>query len=143
MNKKLSFTLQEIRSGSAPDLQLTPAQRRALEMIAEALPHFDFYGRPDAYQVKEFTVIQYASDDETDARVFAETNFRPSIYVNIVTGLANDEGTAAEIYCRKYRSLAIGPRGGIKAMQVPHAGKPGHGYRAVSLFDAMNTEYWN
>ena len=133
-----NWTTIDARSGDYTGLQLSSAQRRVLHAIWSKIPYFDFYGGPEEYEVKKFEVSQPGASDFDDLRRSrgGRVSCKP-IFVYIVTGMRNDDGTMASVFCRKKRHLCIGPRGGISASSMDRKG-----FRSVSLFDAMNSEYW-
>lgn len=127
------------RKGDYTGLRLTPAQIRTLDTIRENLPKYDFYGGPDRYEIKKFNLSQAEMDPEiVDLITSAGRRVpKPDVFVTIDTGMKNDDGTLASIYCRKYRHLKIGPRGGIESCTINQ-----RTFRPVSLLAALNTEYW-
>ena len=136
-----NWTTIDARSGDYTGIDMTPAQIRTLDAIREKLPRFDFYGDPGQYEIKVFEVSQADPDPELTALLTSAgiRSRRPDVFVSITTGMIGDDGTMAAVLCRKYRHLKIGPRGGIASAPVT-AGRSG--FRSVSLFDALNTEYW-
>jgi len=124
----------DIRSGDLSGLDITKQQARTIRAIIDALPEFDFYGRPDQYEIKSLrlSITDRDTFDDIDRDVLGSHRF--PVYLVTETGMVDDEGTMAELYCRKYRHLYIGPRGGIRNM---HTGRSNHPW-PVSLFDAMN-----
>lgn len=134
------WTTVDARKGDYTGISLTPAQARTLDEIRSRLPYFDFYGRPDDYEIKKLELSQAEPDPEIIA-LRASLGMRtrmPDVFVAIITGMKNDDGTMAEIYCRKRRFLKIGPRGGIESSPISRKG-----FRPVSLFTLLNSEYWN
>ena len=100
---------------------MTRAQERTIEKIKKDIPYFDFYNS-DEYEIKKFEI---------------EANeYFVSVY--FVTGRKNDEGTMAEVLCRKYRHGFIGKNGGII---VPR--RRGKTSFRCSEFDFMNKHYYN
>lgn len=137
--KESTWTTIDARSGDYTGINLTPAQAGKLDALRARLPEFDFYGSPDRYEIKKLEISQAEPDPEL-AALCASVGIRvrhPDIFVSIVTGMKDDDGTLAEIYCRKYRHLKIGPRGGMESSPITRTG-----FRPVSLFDALNSEYW-
>lgn len=100
---------------------MTNSQERTLNEIKNRIPHFDFYGDPDFYEIKEFKV--------EDIGAF--------IAVSIVTGVKDDTGTMAALLCRKYRHGFIGKRGGVSIVN-----DKGNVVKC-SVFDFMNKHYRN
>lgn len=100
---------------------MTKKQERTIERIKKEIPYFDFYSS-DNYEIKKFEVKEY----ETFVSVY------------FVTGRKGDEGTMAEVICRKYRHAFIGKNGGIT---VPR--RRGRTTFRASLFDFMNKHYYN
>ena len=137
--KDSTWTTIDARTGDYTGISLTPAQARTLAALRDRLPEFDFYGSPDKYEVKQFELSQAEPDQELTAllRAAGMRVRRPDVFVQIVTGMKDDTGTLAEVYCRKYRFLKIGPRGGLESSPINRKG-----FRPVSLFDALNSEYW-
>lgn len=134
-----TWTTIDARSGDYSGISLTPAQVRTLEALRARLPEFDFYGSPDRYEIKKLELSQAEPDPDIVA-LMASAGMRarkPDVFAVIVTGMKDDAGTLAEVYCRKYRHLKIGPRGGIESSPVTRSG-----FRPVSLFTALNSEYW-
>lgn len=77
---------------------MTNAQEKMLERIKKDIPEFDFYGQPDLYEIKRWEV--------------KESTYG-IVEVIFVTGLKEDEGTVANVFCRKHRQLFIGTNGGV------------------------------
>lgn len=100
---------------------MTRAQENTIEKIKKEIPRFDFYSS-DEYEIKKFEV--------------KENEFFVSVY--FVTGRKNDEGTMAEMLCRKYRHAFIGKNGGL---MVPR--RRGKTCFRSSVFDFMNKHYYN
>lgn len=75
---------------------MTKAQKCMITKLMDAIKNVDFYGDKD--EVKKF---------ET------EENELGGVWVTVVTGMKNDEGTIAECLCRKYRHIYIGKNGGL------------------------------
>ena len=137
--KDSTWTTIDARSGDYTGIRMTPAQSRTLATFLSRLPDFDFYGSPDRYEIKKLELSQAEPDPELTA-LLVSVGMRPkhpSVFVSVVTGMVDDEGTLAEVYCRKYRHLCIGPRGGLQSSLVTDTG-----FRPVSIFQALNSEYW-
>lgn len=100
---------------------MTRAQEITIEKIKKEIPRFDFYNS-DEYEIKKFEI--------------SENEYFVSVY--FVTGRKNDEGTMAEVLCRKHRHAFIGKNGGLK---VPR--RKGKTCFRSSVFDFMNTHYYN
>lgn len=79
---------------------MTNAQKDTLDQIKKEIPYFDFYDRPDLFEIKKWEV------KETDYGC---------VIVSFVTGPIGDDGTLASILCRKHRHFFIGVRGGVTA----------------------------
>ena len=79
---------------------MTNAQKDTLDQIKKEIPYFDFYDRPDLFEIKKWEV------KETDYGC---------VIVSFVTGPIGDDGTLASILCRKHRRFFIGTRGGVTA----------------------------
>jgi len=79
---------------------MTKYQEKAVERIKRYIEEHDLHGNDERYEFKEFTV------EETDYG---------TVIVYSVTGLKNDEGTMAAIFCRRRRHIFIGKRGGLKS----------------------------
>ena len=97
-----------------------------LEKIKKQIAYFDFYGRNNDYEIKGLKV------EKLDG---LET-----VFVNIVTGHKNDEGTLAAILCRKYRRFFIGVKGGIRTY-VSRNKQQLRNAQAVSVFELLNYRY--
>ena len=126
-------------TGDLAGLDITCQQAATIRAIMDQLPRFDIYS--PVYVVKKFelSVPAPADPDPILADAIAAGIIRarrPDVYLEIVTGMIDDAGTMAEIYCRKYRHLAIGPRGGIRDLHP-------HRTRRVSLFEAMNSSAYS
>ena len=100
---------------------MTRAQETTIEKIKKEIPRFDFYNS-DEYEIKKFKV--------------EENEYFVSVY--FVTGRKDDEGTMAEVLCRKYRHAFIGKNGGLR---VPR--RRGKTCFRSSVFDFMNRHYYN
>lgn len=105
---------------------MTKQQENAIEQIKKAIPRFDFYGHPESYEIKKLEVID---EYEEWGRVI--------VYVE--TGRVEDEGTLAEMICRKRRQIFIGPRGGCIAYK--YNAKSKKSVRVEGFFRVMN-EGW-
>ena len=79
---------------------MTKYQEKAIERIKRYIEEHDLRG--DEYEFKEFTV------EETDYG---------TVIVYSVTGLKNDEGTMAAVFCRRRRLIFIGVRGGLTSQR--------------------------
>lgn len=124
------YTIDAIHDGTASTL--SRSQIRALLAIEKEIPKFDFYGDREKYEIKLFEIKQFSRDPD----LYREPG---PVYVTIITGLKNDAGTMAEIYCRKYRHFSIGPRGGIKTYIINHSTHSA--WQSVSMFDLLNSHY--
>lgn len=131
----------DARTGNYTGIDITPAQANTLDAIIKRLPEFDFYGHPDRYEIKALDISQAEPDQELTVLLSSAgiRTSRPAIFVSITTGMIDDDGTLASIYSRKYRHLKIGPRGGISSAPATASRS---GFRPVSLFEALNSEYW-
>lgn len=96
---------------------MTKSQEKKIAEIKGMIPHFDYYG--EDYEVKKWEV--------TDG-------YAGIIFLYFETGKQGDEGTMAEVFCRKIRHCIIGRRGGIQTIGylAPHFNKN------VSAFVFMN-----
>ena len=74
---------------------MTKSQEMVLERVKKAIPEKFLYN--ENYEIKEFNVEEY-------------DHF---ISVYACTGLKEDEGTMAAVYCRETIHIFIGKRGGI------------------------------
>ena len=101
---------------------MTNAQEKTLEKIKKEIPGFDFYNQPELYEIKRWEV--------------KETNYG-CVIVNFVTGLIGDEGTPANVFCRKHRQLFIGTRGGVTACK--YNSKLKRVVEIKGLFNCMNS----
>lgn len=79
---------------------MTKYQEKAIEKIKRYIEEHDLHRNDERYEIKEFSV------EETDYG---------TVVVYSVTGLKNDEGTMAAIFCRTRRHIFIGKRGGLKS----------------------------
>lgn len=79
---------------------MTKQQEAMVERIKRYIEKHDLFNNDPKYEFKEFTV------EETDYG---------TVIVYSVTGLKNDEGTMAAIFCRNKRHIFIGKRGGLKS----------------------------
>jgi hypothetical protein len=102
---------------------MTKAQKKTLNQIKNQIPYFDFYGNPDMYEIKEWKEW--------------EPDCTGAFMVTFTTGVKDDEGTYAAIFCRKYRTFFVGTRGGVYVMN-----KNCH-FVSTSVFDLMNKHYRN
>lgn len=78
--------------------EMTKAQERVIEKIKKDIPYFDFYGNPEGNEIKEFNV---------------EEIYGGIVMLSFTTGMKDDEGTLASVYCRKHRFTLIGKKGGL------------------------------
>jgi hypothetical protein len=79
---------------------MTKQQEIMVERIKRYIEKHDLFNNDPRYEFKEFSV------EETDYG---------TVIVYSVTGLKNDEGTMAAIFCRNKRHIFIGKRGGLKS----------------------------
>ena len=79
---------------------MTKYQEKAIERIKRYIEEHDLHRNDERYEIKEFSV------EETDYG---------KVIVYSVTGLKDDEGTMAAIFCRNIRHIFIGKRGGLKS----------------------------
>lgn len=105
--------------------ELNAAQRKVLERIESKIEYFDFYGHPEEFEIKRFIITKV--DDVKGGK----------IWVSLITGMKNDNGTMAACLCRKRRFFIIGPRGGLTTAWFNGKGT----FRRVSVFDLMNQGY--
>jgi hypothetical protein len=91
----------------------TAAQERAIARIRKDLVAEHYGSTSSDYEVKRFEV----TDREHFVTVVAET------------GLKQDEGTMAAVYCRRRIIVAIGPRGGVQVLNAKR--KQGQGWFTV------------
>lgn len=104
---------------------MTKRQEAVLKAIEQQIERFDFYGHPEAYEVKEWKVTENCDRVEL---VFE-------------TGRKNDEGTMAAILCRKRRQAFISPRGSITVIMWNAKLRRVIQHKYVSVFDLMNKYY--
>ena len=76
---------------------MTKYQKIMVERIKRYIEKHDLFNNDPKYEFKEFNV------KETDYGI---------VIVYSVTGLKNDEGTIAAVFCRTKRYIFIGKRGG-------------------------------
>lgn len=100
---------------------MTKAQEKTLNKIRNMIPDFDFYGSDD-YEVKEW--IEY------------EPYLNGMFMVSFKTGMKNDEGTFASVFCRKHRMFWVGVRGGIYTLNSNQK------MVSTTIFDLMNKCYF-
>lgn len=81
---------------------MTKQQEVMVEKIKRYIEKHDLFNNDPKYEFKEFTV------EETDYGI---------VIVYSVTGLKNDEGTMAAIFCRTIRQIFIGKRGGLRSQR--------------------------
>ena len=81
---------------------MTKYQEKAIERIKRYIEEHDLHGNDERYEIKEFSV------EETDYG---------TVIVYSVTGLKDDEGTMAAIFCRRRRLIFIGVRGGLRSQK--------------------------
>ncbi len=77
---------------------MTKYQEKAVERIKRHIEEHDLHRNDERYEIKKFSV------EETDYG---------KVIVYSVTGLKDDEGTMAAIFCRRRRLIFIGVRGGL------------------------------
>lgn len=82
---------------------MTRQQAAVVERLRKAIMDSDGLGAHQVdYEFKRFEV-----------RESADTSL---VFLSTEVGRKNDAGTAAEIFCRKVRLIAIGPRGGCRLL---------------------------
>lgn len=87
----------DIRTGD--DMVLTPSQKEGVEYLRKhIILHDGSPIRPEQYEYKRFEVSQLN---------------RGIVFVYSVVGMKGDEGTMAEVLCRRVRHITIGKRGGL------------------------------
>ena len=77
---------------------MTKQQEIMVERIKRYIEKHDLFNNDPRYEFKEFTV--------------EETDYGTVLFIQ--TGLKNDEGTMAAIFCRTIRQIFIGKRGGLE-----------------------------
>lgn len=100
---------------------MTKAQEKTLNEIKNRIPYFDFYDSPDKYELKEWKEW--------------EPNRDGSFMVTFVTGMKDDSGTLAAVFCRKHRTFWVGVRGGVRVMNENFK------FVRTTVFDLMNKHY--
>lgn len=100
---------------------MTKAQEKTLNEIKNRIPYFDFYNRPDEYEIKEWKEWEPNSDG--------------SFMVTFETGMKDDAGALAAILCRKRRLFWVGVRGGVEVMNKNLK------IVRTTVFDLMNKHY--
>ena len=103
-------------------------QKRTIKDIVDEIPHFDFYGDNDNYEIKRLDI---SADQIGDYDKY-------SVSVIIETGRKNDEGTLEAILGRKKRQFWVGDNGGIKIMNDKT-----YKFERVSKFDLLNKHYFH
>lgn len=96
---------------------MTKSQAKAIEKI-KRLGEDLFYGGKDNYEFKQFEVEEHDT----------------FVYVLVCTGMKNDEGTMASIFCRDRARLFVGKKGGITYIDSKGNKKRFEGY---SLLQAV------
>ena len=104
---------------------MTKAQERTIEAIKNRVAEFDFYGRPEQYEIKRWEV----------------TEEHGIVCLVFETGMKNDEGTMASILCRKKRQVFISPKGSITVYMWNQKLHRLITHKYVSVFALMN-RYW-
>lgn len=104
---------------------MTKAQERVVEAIRARIAEFDFYGRPEQYELKEWTV----------------TEEHGRVCLVFETGMKNDEGTMASVLCRKRRQAFISQRGSITVYMWNKKLHRVVTHKYVSVFALMN-RHW-
>lgn len=87
---------------------LTQAQQKALHWLKRELMYHQAGGRigtQDRYEFKQWDVTVLPTG---------------TAFLVSEIGLKGDEGTAASIFCRDHRHIAIGPRGGMRLVNARH-----------------------
>ena len=79
---------------------MTEVQKSMVQNIKRYIEQNDMFNSSPDYEFKKFEV------EETDYG---------TVMVYSVTGMKNDEGTAAAIFCRNIRQIFIGKRGGLRS----------------------------
>lgn len=88
----------------------TPAQEKTVELLKERLLHkANRYRDPqnskhNPHEIKKFEVKHIEGSSRT--------------YVVIELGMEGDEGTMASVFCRDYRHVSIGVRGGVTLLNA-------------------------
>ena len=85
---------------------LVDKMTRQQEIMVKKIKHYiekhDLFNNDPKYEFKKFTV------EETDYG---------TVIVYSVTGLKDDEGTMATVFCRTRRHIFIGVRGGLRSQR--------------------------
>ena len=84
-------------------------QEATAKLFLDALLNQSSNGGRTAVEVKRFEI--------------SPTEYSNDVQLLVVVGLVGDEGTQAEIYCRQFRQVFIGPRGGISCRTVGRNGE--------------------
>lgn len=100
---------------------MTKAQEKTLNKIKGVIPEFDFFCS-NGYEVKEW--IEY------------EPYLNGMFMVSFTTGMKDDEGTLASVFCRKHRMFWVGVRGGIYILNSNQK------MVSTTIFDLMNKHHF-
>ena len=110
----------EPKDGRNPyQIDITPAQERALEYIAQKMTSNFVYGKPEEYEFKAWE-LDYLFDNEEANSMWGGRKTPVGRILTLVAevGSVGDEGTAAAWVCRNRVQLFIGQRGGISAYRT-------------------------
>lgn len=80
---------------------LTPAQLATLDHVVQGVLRKNDLGQPGRTEVKRLEISEA---------------WGGSAFVVLEVGMVSDEGTMASVFCRDYRHLWIGKRGGIELL---------------------------
>ena len=96
------WTSGEIKRRNFKRNIITKAQQRTIDRLKDTL--HGYWGGTNEYEWKKWEV-------ET-------TDYGP-VWLTAESGMVNDQGTMASIFCRDYWHISIGPRGKIKSHSKP------------------------
>lgn len=78
---------------------MTKQQELTVQKIKKYIEENDLFKNNSDYEFKEFSVT--------------ETDYK-TVIIYSITGMKNDDGTMAAIFCRNTRHIFIGERGGLR-----------------------------
>ena len=85
---------------------MTTQQKRTIEWLRKRLLETDGNGSSE-YEFKQF-----------DVKDVSDSSMKPLVFVTSEVGRKGDEGKLSSLFCRRYRLIKIGPRGGTTLLNA-------------------------
>ena len=105
---------------------MTNKQKFTVDLLTSAIKSVDFIGHAENYEFKEYTITEHDYG---------------TVELYCVTGLKGDEGTMAEVLCRRTRQIFIGKNGGLTSYNNQKKNNKGatlHAWSDVVYFGYMD-----